>query len=61
MRDIKSHDLIEQRFENMNLISSDVSDEFIPEQDLVESKYSLKQTAHLMKSVGSMNTQQIFN
>ena len=35
MRDIKSHDEIESHFGNMNLISSDVSDDFIPDQDLV--------------------------
>jgi len=58
MRDIKSTDEMASHFGNMNLISSDVSDEFIPEQELIEVKPSLQETAHLMKSVGSiMNTQ----
>ena len=41
MRDIKSHDEITENFDNMNLISSDVSDEFIPESELIDKKYSL--------------------
>lgn len=56
MRDIKSHDEIEQHFGNMNLISSDVSDEFIPDQDLMIRKSGLKETAHLMKNIGGKNT-----
>jgi hypothetical protein len=59
MRDIKSHDEIEHHFGNMNLISSDVSDQFIADDDLQVRKSGLKETAHLMKSVGGMNTQQI--
>jgi hypothetical protein len=42
MRDIKSHDEIEEHFGNMNLISSDVSDEFISDQELEVRKSSLK-------------------
>jgi len=56
MRDIKSHDEIEQHFGNMNLISSDVSDEFIPDQELMVRKSGLKETAHLMKNLGGKNT-----
>jgi len=59
MRDIKSHDEIEQHFGNMNLISSDVSDEFIPDHDLVVRRSGLKETAHLMKNIGGKSTQQI--
>jgi hypothetical protein len=40
----------------MNLISSDVSDEFIPDQELEIRKAGLKETAHLMKNVGGVNT-----
>jgi len=40
-RDIKSHDLgdeqMESRFSNMNLVSSDVSDEFINDSELQET------------------------
>lgn len=60
MRDIKSHDEIEQHFGNMNLISSDVSDEFIPDQELSMRKSGLKETAHIMKTVGGKSAQQIF-
>jgi hypothetical protein len=59
MRDIKSHEEIEQGFGNMNLISSDVSDDFIPDEDLQTRKSGLKETAHLMKNVGGMSTKQI--
>ena len=59
MRDIKSHDEIEQHFGNMNLISSDVSDEFIPDQELIVRKSALKETAHLMKNIGGTSSQQI--
>jgi hypothetical protein len=59
MRDIKSHDEIESHFGNMNLISSDVSDEFISDRDLVVKKSGLKETAHLMKNIGGMSAEQI--
>jgi hypothetical protein len=40
-RDLKSHDLgdeqMESRFSNMNLVSSDVSDEFINDGELQEA------------------------
>lgn len=55
MRDIKSHDEIESHFGNMNLISSDVSDEFIPDHDLTVRKASLKETAQMMKNVRGMS------
>lgn len=43
----------------MNLISSDVSDDFISDHELVVRKSGLKETAHLMKNLGGMSTQQI--
>jgi hypothetical protein len=57
LRDIKSHEEIDSDFGNMNLITSDVLDDFIPDQDLLVRKSGLKETAHLMKNIGGMSAQ----
>jgi len=58
-RDVKSHDigedLMESKFSNMNLINSDVSDEFVDENDSNDARLRLQQSARLMKNIQNMS------